>query len=137
MTDRQPTRDDVIEAIARGICVARYGHLRGYEGREAQYHKEAQATLAAQEALGLVLVQGWQPIESAPRDGGHIDVWANGLRYADAYWDGEGFAVLDSTGYGVEVEHPTHWMPLPASPIAGALAGLQSDVGCCTTAPKE
>ena len=63
MTDRQPTRDDVVEEMARGICVARYGHLRGYEGREAQYHKEAQAALAAQEALGLVLV----PREATPK----------------------------------------------------------------------
>jgi hypothetical protein len=125
MTDRQPTRDDVIEAIARGITQSDGENPDGsvWPSDTPVWHSAvpaAQAALAAQEALGLVLVQGWQPIESAPRDGGHIDVWANGLRYADAYWDGEGFAVLDSTGYGVEVEHPTHWMPLPASPIAGA-----------------
>lgn len=36
-----------IEKVARAICKARYGHLRGYAGREAAYEREAQAAIAA------------------------------------------------------------------------------------------
>ena len=38
---------DLIEVMARAICKARYGHLRGYLGREDAYAKEATAALAA------------------------------------------------------------------------------------------
>lgn len=51
-----------IEKVARAICKARYGHLRGYAGREAAYEREAQAAIAAMQPAPQ-----WQRIETAPR----------------------------------------------------------------------
>ena len=35
--------DDMIRDAAKAICKARYGHLRGFDGREHAYEKEARA----------------------------------------------------------------------------------------------
>jgi hypothetical protein len=59
---------------------------------------------------------GWQPIETAPKDGTIVLVW-----------DGENMAVADWVEFpyrpgggwmeGIEVfSDPTHWMPLPEPP---------------------
>lgn len=73
--------------------------------------------------------EGWQPIETAPRDGkDRIDLFdmARGLRAPDCYfhrkagrwmskhYDREGFSVLRLPF------QPTHWMPLPTPPTEGA-----------------
>lgn len=69
----------------------------------------------------------WQPIETAPKDadfillaaGDHVSVggWTSDLD-CGADWEGQigmaGWWVVDSLG-GCE---PTHWMPLPAAPLA-------------------
>lgn len=105
-------REDMVDDVAHEVW------RRDTDATDlADCYAETMRVFAALEAMGCAVVQGWQPIESAPRDGTVIDLWANGLRYADAYWDGGCFSVLDSTGYGVEVDEPTHWMPLPASPM--------------------
>ncbi|MEJ1174253.1 DUF551 domain-containing protein [Agrobacterium sp. CMT1] len=60
-------------------------------------------------------VAGWQPIESAPRDGtqflafeidGYFNCWWHDNGYGEQYWMDE----ADSE------PNPTHWMPLPAAP---------------------
>ena len=75
----------------------------------------------------------WQPIETAPKDGTQIDVWAKGYRIPDVKWgtpphvcyggycdscptrecwyDANGLALDEDSG-----EEPTHWMPLPPPP---------------------
>jgi hypothetical protein len=70
----------------------------------------------------------WEPIETAPKNGNTIDVWAGGGRVTDVYWRsswrGEGWHCMAEDDYGnnrwtlVEQEHgtPTHWMPLPEPP---------------------
>lgn len=67
----------------------------------------------------------WQPIETAPKDGTRIDVWAywaegdNWSRSADAYWSVEDQDwMLDRWLAGQYVTPPkiTHWMPLPEPP---------------------
>ena len=67
---------------------------------------------------------GWQLIETAPRDGTNIDLWALGERVADCTWnshrkrwehwwqgdfDGMGMVCVDG--------HATHWMPIPDAPL--------------------
>ena len=42
--------DKAIEVMARAICKANYGHLRGFAGREGNYERAAQAALAAYHA---------------------------------------------------------------------------------------
>jgi hypothetical protein len=79
---------------------------------------------------------GWQPIETAPKDGTVIDVWVNdnrsstptgrrytgvrwdyGWRWFDPYYDGRGSYVGIDNGVNVLV---THWMPLPTPPTEAA-----------------
>lgn len=47
--DAQMPTEKQIEAAAKAICKARYGHLRGYIGREQFYEEEARAALEAAE----------------------------------------------------------------------------------------
>lgn len=82
--------------------------------------------------------QGWQPIETAPKDGTAIDLWHEEFgREADCYWGlphhccGEMGSLCDSDWHSLEpgwvgtfneIMSPanayTHWMPLPPSPDA-------------------
>jgi hypothetical protein len=73
----------------------------------------ADTMLEELKAQGLVVVQGWQDIASAPRDGTLILLYQpDGLmacrRWQENHWRGWDF------------EDATHWMPLPAAPIAAA-----------------
>ncbi len=76
----------------------------------------------------------WQPIETAPRDGTHVLLYAEKAT-TEAWWDKEGFFwdyVREEAGYGKwelvrlsphgcgccssELTSATHWMPLPEAP---------------------
>lgn len=69
----------------------------------------------------------WQPIETAPRDGTIIDIWANGERITDCKWISDDFYCFEDHGdyesywdwFKVSEWHgnPTHWMPVPAPPL--------------------
>jgi hypothetical protein len=69
------------------------------------------------------LKQGWQPIESAPKDGTAIlgaakdrEVWAQTtVRWEN---DGDGYWGLVEIGANAEDSEwwPTHWLPLPEPP---------------------
>lgn len=77
------------------------------------------AIRAALSAAGLCIEQGWQPIETAPRDGTLVHCWAPAV--AGDYpqpvqrldrWEGK------YAGFGwMRPGQPyTHWRPLPAAP---------------------
>src|SRR5690606_36923841 len=63
---------------------------------------------------------GWQPIETAPRDGTDVLLW-DGEEIFVGYWSD---SIWVSPGAWVKEEHrsdtvtylPTHWQPLPAAP---------------------
>jgi hypothetical protein len=71
----------------------------------------------------------WQPIETAPKDGTVIDLWA-GQRRPGCFYEriddpltgevyGEGWSqqYVENTSNSFRVfEDPTHWMPLPEPP---------------------
>jgi hypothetical protein len=98
--------------------------------------REAKSITAA---LDGMMVQGWQGIESAPRDGTAIDLWCGNsefpYRVTDVQWrepsesewwvhGGEGMKTadaqwIDPCGWPMSGdEAPTHWMPLPTPPAA-------------------
>ena len=96
--------------------------LRTYACGDMIAREITQATLAAIEAQGWMVVQGWQPIESAPKDGTAIivtrptifeseDGW-HVVRWDDGWWQVH-CGKFDNPLRG---DDPTHWMPLPASP---------------------
>lgn len=71
---------------------------------------------------------GWQPIETAPKDGTEIDVWCVDHRVANAWWCN---ADNKWRTYGDDritwTHQPTHWMPLPEAPNA-KFSGAHADV---------
>ena len=89
--------------------------------------RRLRSALAAAEAVG------WQPIETAPRDGSEIEVgrWVNGeWRICQTSWhhfpgnefEGEhsvNWWACDADWGGItEDEGPTHWRPIPIPPAA-------------------
>lgn len=50
---------------------------------------------------------GWQPIDTAPRDGTPVLVWAEPMSSPDIAWHEES---------GMALRTYTHWMPLPPHP---------------------
>lgn len=65
---------------------------------------------------------GWQPIETAPKDGTYFlafnaaleaDSWADEERHMIVQWTGRGYWRIALDGQSA---HPTHWMPLPPPP---------------------
>jgi hypothetical protein len=67
----------------------------------------------------------WQPIATAPKEGADVLLWSSSPSHADYYigryeagesgaWDTEAGWFSDD---GADID-PTHWMPLPAPPIA-------------------
>lgn len=81
---------------------------------------------------------GWQPIETAPRDdrvllfvpafGAWIASWWPGSwSYAREQWAIHSpFARGDKAIFGVDAPQPTHWMPLPAPPTSGASSPMDA-----------
>ena len=64
----------------------------------------------------------WQPIETAPKDGTLVDLWA-GERIADCAWNvpsncwaERSVSSFSGRPYWAVVNNPTHWMPLPTAP---------------------
>jgi hypothetical protein len=73
----------------------------------------------------------WQPIETAPKDGTIIDLWAEGQRHTDCEWGQLDWEISywgwpkDSVGWcewseryscNGHVGNATHWMPIPKAP---------------------
>lgn len=70
----------------------------------------------------------WQPMDTAPRDGTYIDLWADNERIPDCAWwrpvdlrcPGMTFCVWDFDGVARSVERlygePKAWMPKPTKP---------------------
>jgi hypothetical protein len=70
-------------------------------------------------------LSGWQPIETAPKDG-LIDIWlSEGKRWCDCYYDSITDEWRTSRPSGrlvwIKAQYVTHWMPLPAPPVADAV----------------
>jgi hypothetical protein len=65
---------------------------------------------------------GWLPIESAPKDGSIVDLWAEGMRFADCRWDvafplSSGWRETTRGGGSMRVLIPaTHFMLVPKGP---------------------
>lgn len=98
---------------ARDVLVTHLDETAGLYAPEAH----ADAILAALHAAWFVVEQGWQPIETAPRDGTRLLCYAPATegRAAvvrnDYWWVRErGFALMRPT------QPYTHWRPLPQPP---------------------
>jgi len=113
------------EKLHRAICD--YGWAtRNASGGLVSEKAEALSPLLDQ-VDQLERANTWQPIETAPKDGTIVDLWAylSGLdiyrRVADASWcdDSGSWVVGKELGFEVEIlGTPKLWMPLPTPPEA-------------------
>ncbi len=78
--------------------------------------------------------EGWQPIESAPKDGtsvlGFFPVLVGYTARQDVvpmHWSGWGGGIWANSTSGHNIDNaPTHWQPLPAPPNAVAREGKET-----------
>jgi hypothetical protein len=90
------------------------------------YCTECQDRVDAFKALAQRLraeASGWQPIETAPKDGRLVDLWflddgADGRStdcyFKDGHWHWEGQRIVHLPSGNPAT--PTHWMPIPKPP---------------------
>lgn len=64
----------------------------------------------------------WLPIETAPKDGTLVDLWASDKQWPDCSWTGMYWFSPDIYDCGAEMElhghFPKYWMPLPKPPTS-------------------
>ena len=105
-------------AVAAFDAASRDAHLEIVREKDATIDALRASLAAAEQERDAAR---WQPIETAPRDGTLIDLWA-GERIANCAWNvpskcwGERIGVGSGWKYWAVVLDPTHWMPLPAAP---------------------
>lgn len=112
------TRADTSSDAAAMAC-------RWLEAKETLATKYAEITRLTQENERMREALKWQPIETAPKDGSDV-----------LTWDGNDHCVLFFSQYGhgwtagnPKVKHlPTHWMPLPITPIPDPAGGMPVEV---------
>ena len=78
-------------------------------------------------AKAEALAEGWQHMDSAPKDGTKFDAWDGDVRWTDVFWGIPTYAmrfendwcVLNNTPHGVEIDRVcglVRWRPLPPPP---------------------
>ncbi len=113
--------------MARAADAEHYMHLATERAEIIRSHPTAMA-----EAVASARAEGWQPIETAPKDGAHILVAKPGSQPIRAWfqnhrWWMHGRGPFDGSPVDLTGNHaPTHWMPLPAPPTL--IPGGSSDV---------
>lgn len=73
---------------------------------------------------------GWQPIDTAPKDGRHVLLYCDYYGVGRCAWESwRGVWRSDDPNHGIGFPHPTHWMPLPEAP-AGSARALNAENAC-------
>lgn len=125
------TPEQTIERVARAIDSVLFEQPPDADGINF-LARAALSSLRPGDVLpeGMVVEQGWQTIETAPRDGTLIMLWcdyrdrerAEIARYAPEKFPGDyrphGEFVWQSVGGTIAERIPTHWRPLPAPPAS-------------------
>jgi len=123
----ESSRSKTLEVMAREICCPGGCVLKPLGGKciANEFEFCAGRALTAYEshlqAEGMAVVPGWQPIESAPKDGTRIILAWGGAAVTGSYldnghtaypWKGWRVPSLELTPPGA----PVAWMPFPAVP---------------------
>jgi hypothetical protein len=101
--------------------------------RDARYTRELEESLLEAKRVSQPAPSGWQPIESAPKDGTHVLVYRELPPWrvmGTGYWcEVAGVSgwicrgISDPPG-NLGLSAPTHWMPLPPAPGQNAVDAL-------------
>lgn len=112
--------------VDRDLCGAPPDNWETFKADDPEtaaiYETQAGAYLSAIHAAGLVVEQGWQTIDSAPRDGTMIDLWFAGAwneRSPGFVWRaGVNFWHCERTNsaYNDDPNIITNWRPIPTPP---------------------
>lgn len=128
MTDTLKALDDLGELLDQLAGNAREFDFHATNRMERD---AAKALLVIEAALTppAAVEDGWQPIETAPRDGTRVRILsADGAEEDNVYWSEERYCILGapqgSRGPGwvsteagnLPIDPPTHWQPLPRPP---------------------
>jgi hypothetical protein len=99
------------EMIEAGAAFAKNYETYNAEGWE-EYVRDLYLAMRAVEP------DGWQPIETAPKDGTDVLVWADGGQYVAAWCQYfTAFKIAPTAEYDNDpYVSATHWRPLPPSP---------------------
>jgi hypothetical protein len=78
------------------------------------------ATLLYQ-AADMLEAEGWQPIETAPKDGTRVVFYESGkkVKMGEHIRPEDGWCVVGWKCTNGNFHRPTHWMPLPTPPNTG------------------
>jgi hypothetical protein len=122
--------EKIVEAVARAIA----NHIHkdadfGMDGTSAYAARPWEFQSIARAAITAYQAEAWQPIETAPKGGDEIDLWAGGERLANCWWGRATYGGRERTwvrhAYDDcngpvfnEVRKPTHWQPLPNPPAS-------------------
>lgn len=60
--------------------------------------------------------RGWQPIETAPKDGSHVQLYRPEIQFVGYYGGADSGWRINAPGLPAMWPQPTHWRPLPAAP---------------------
>lgn len=101
---------DKAKTLAGAMCWA-----RGYAERIATSEALRAHIRASVEAAYEAGRPKWQPIESAPRDGTHVHLYAPELQFV-GFCAGSGNWCYVAPSCPFAPSQPTHWKPLPAAP---------------------
>ncbi len=123
-----------VEAAARAIALADLDdeareavNLDMHMARVGSHYQELAQASAALAVDGLAL-QGWQTIDSAPKDGTKVDIWSAKFgRHTDARYSPGEYAVGVPWGWSSpwmgRITDATHRQPLPAPPAPASTDG--------------
>lgn len=136
MVERIVTGDNVQASNERGAWTCQACGFRGFwrggphcmevpsrfahEGNDypaCGLFRGGKCTCDAQDAPGVAPTAAWRPIETAPKDGFHTLLYRPEIIYI-GFWATVGWCA--NTRGCPTIESPTHWMPLPAPPLAAA-----------------
>ncbi len=94
-----------------------------YSHRECANELEAALKALSGSVGGLNAAPPWQPMETAPKTSKHILVWTpENLCTSLVVWSDTRTPPRWEHAFGGSrlIDEPSHWMPLPASPVCAA-----------------
>lgn len=106
------------EALMR--LIEAYADARHEHGAPEYNAHTMEARNALYTALLHALTQtgGWQPIETAPKDGRSVLLLGRNARHADGFWEKKAYAGNGCWVWPYVKAEPIAWQPLPPSPAA-------------------